>query len=237
MNMDKRLIYPIGTTEATGYAARFLRLPLVDHPTPDATHLLLDVPLRHGNVERILERLPPGITIIGGNLNLPELEDYRKIDLLQDEEFLARNAAITAHCAIKLALPYLRVTLHRCPVLILGWGRIGKNLAKLLQGLGADVTVAARKEADRAMLQALGYRATEVQELSKLLHGYRLIYNTVPEKMLSESTTYRSDCVKIELASRPGLPGGDVIDGRGLPGKLAPESSGRLIADTILRRI
>lgn len=237
MKLDKRLIYPVGTTEAIGFAARYLRMPLVDHPTPDATHLLLDVPLRHSDLESILERLPSRITVIGGNLSIPELADYRKIDLLQDEEYLAGNAAITAHCAIKLALPHLRVTLNRCPVLILGWGRIGKNLAKLLRGLGADVTVAARKESDRAMLRALGYRAADVQELSKLLHGYRLIYNTVPEKILSDSTTYANDCIKVELASLPCLPGTDIIDGRGLPGKLAPESSGRLIAETILRRL
>lgn len=236
MNLDKRLIYPVGTTEAIRYAARYLGLPLVDHPTPDATHLLLDVPLRQTDVETILSMLPPEIMVIGGNLDIPCLEGYRKIDLLRDPEYLAKNAAITAHCALKLALPHLGITLERCPVLILGWGRIGKCLARLLKGLGAEVTVAARKEADRAMLRVLGYRAVEFQQLSKILHGFQLIYNTVPEKILSESTTFPMECVKIELASRQGLPG-DVIDGRGLPGKLAPESSGKLIAETILRRI
>lgn len=236
MNLDKRLIYPLGTTGAIRFAARFLGLPLVDHPTPDATHLLLDVPLRQTDIAKNLSMLPTGITVIGGNLEIPVLEGYRKIDLLQDPEYLAKNAAITAHCALKLALPYLDVTLEGCPVLILGWGRIGKCLARLLKVLGAEVTVAARKEADRAMLKALGYRAVEFDALSKMLHGFRLIYNTVPERILSESTTFPTDCVKIELASRPGLPG-EAIDGRGLPGKLAPESSGRLIAETILRRI
>lgn len=236
MNLDKRLIYPLGATDAIRFAARYLGLPLVDHPTPDATHLLLDVPLRQTDLEKTLSMLPPGITAIGGNLDIPALEGYRKLDLLQDAEYLAKNAAITAHCAIKLALPCLDVTPEGCPVLILGWGRIGKCLARLLKGLGAEVTVAARKEADRAMLRALGYRAVEFHELSKILHGFRLIYNTVPEKILSEATTFHTECVKIELASRQGLPGA-VIDGRGLPGKLAPESSGKLIAETILRRI
>lgn len=236
MNMDKRLIYPIGTTDAIRYAAEHLRLPLVDHPTPDATHLLLDVPLRQTAIEPVLAMLPPGIVVIGGNLDIPVLEGYRKIDLLTDPEYLAQNAAITAHCAIKLALPCLDITLACCPVLILGWGRIGKCLAVLLKNLGAEVTVAARKESDRAMLKALGYRAVGFEQLSKFLHGFRLIYNTVPEKILSDSTTFSTDCVKIELASRPGLPG-TAIDGRGLPGKLAPESSGKLIAETILRRI
>jgi hypothetical protein len=41
--------------------------------------------------------------------------------------------------------------------------------------------------------------------------------------------------VKIELASSPGLEGDDVIEALGLPGKYAPETSGKLIARTILR--
>lgn len=232
--MDKRLIYPVGTTEAIRYALRYLPLPLVDHPTPDATHLLLDIPLGQSDVEKILQMLPPSITVIGGRLDLP---GYRTLDLLEDPEYLARNASITAHCAVKLALPSLSVTLEKCPVLILGWGRIGKCLSRLLRNMGAEVTVAARKESDRAMLAALGYRAVDYSSLSGMLRGFRLIYNTVPEKMLSDSTTYGDGCVKIELSSNPVLPGPDVIDGRRLPGRLAPESSGKLIAETIVRRI
>lgn len=237
MNLDERLIYPIGTTEAVRYAAINLHLPLTDHPTPDATHLLLDVPFRGTDVESVLQMLPSDITIIGGNLEIPALAGYHKLDLLQDAEYLAQNAAITAHCAVKLALPYLGITLVRCPVLILGWGRIGKCLAKLMGALGAEVTVATRKEQDRAMIRALGYQAAEIQRLPASLQRFRLIYNTVPEKILSESTAYREDCAVIELASGMFMPGDHVIDGRGLPGKLAPESSGKLIAETILRRI
>ena len=234
--MDKPLIYPLGTSAAIDYAAKYLRLSLVDHPTPDATHLMVDVPLRGLDWLPALDMLPQTITIIGGNLDIPELQNYRTIDLLKDPEYLARNAAITAHCAVTLALPRMQVTLDRCPVLILGWGRIGKCLAQLLRNMGADVTVAVRRDSDLALLKALGYRAVEYGQLSGILHGFRLIYNTVPAKILSESTTYNTECVRIELASVPGLPG-NVADGRGLPGKLAPESSGRLIAETILRKI
>ena len=43
------------------------------------------------------------------------------------------------------------------------------------------------------------------------------------------------DCVKIDLASKPGIEDEDVIIARGLPGIHFPESSGKLIADTLLR--
>ena len=45
------------------------------------------------------------------------------------------------------------------------------------------------------------------------------------------------NAIKIDLASVPGMNGDDVIIARGLPGKEAPESSGKLIADTILRLV
>jgi hypothetical protein len=50
----------------------------------------------------------------------------------------------------------------------------------------------------------------------------------------SKNVHYRPDCLKIDLASKPGIAGSDVIIARGLPGKMAPESAGHLIAKTIL---
>ena len=46
----------------------------------------------------------------------------------------------------------------------------------------------------------------------------------------------QKDCIKIELASQPGIAGNDVINARGLPNLEAPETSGELIARTVLRR-
>ncbi len=238
--MRKILIYPTGTSQATAFAARFLPFPLTDHPTPEVTHLLLDTPsfapdgrLRGGgSPEDILRRLPENIRVIGGNLNHPCLAGYCVTDLLCDPEYTAQNGAITARCAIRLAIPFLGITLCGCPVLVLGWGKIGKCLARLLRQLGAQVTVGVRKEADRAMLNALGYRGVSMDALPGILSQFRLVYNTVPAAVLPENAIFPTDCVKIELASIPGL-GPDAVDGRGLPGKLAPESSGALIARRI----
>lgn len=246
--MAKYQIYPIGTTAATRYAAAFLEkagLVLVDHPTPEVTHLLLDVPsfgndglLRGGeNLESILETLPQYITVVGGHLAYPVLDGYKTWDLLQDADYLARNAAITADCALQVAAPLLTTTFAQSPALIIGWGRIGKCLAQLLHAIGCEVTIAARKPADRAMLQALGYRTADPKKLQKLSH-YRILFNTAPELIMSqEQLSECKNCVKIDLASRKGLDGEDVVWARGLPGIYAPESSGKLIADTFLNKI
>ena len=237
MFLDKILLYPIGSSESCRYASGFLKkagISLIDHPAPEITHLLLDVPSKETladgkNLKEILRMLPRTVTVIGGNLNLPE---YKTMDLLQDPLYLAKNAAITAQCALQVAAPHLHTTFADTPVLILGWGRIGKCLAKLLSNLGCSVTVAARKPQDRAMLEALGYEAVDFKKVPSILPQCGLLYNTVPDLPFIWDL---SQIVAIDLASVPGMQGDNVIIARGLPGKYAPESSGRLIAETILR--
>lgn len=239
--MKSLIFYTAGHSPSLAYASEILRskgFHLAPEPDHSVTHLLLDIPHRDwASIPDLLPSLSPDVTVIGGNLHHSCLAGYKTVDLLSDAAYLAENANITAHCAVKLALADLPVILDRCPVLVIGWGRIGKCLAKLLRNMGAQVTVAARKESDRTMLSALGYTSAETGFLADSLSGYRLIFNTVPAPVLPESVLTRcsGDCCKIELASSPGIAGADVVDGRGLPGKLAPESSGALIAQTILR--
>ena len=239
--MKDPIFYSAGNTGALRYAASVLRRKgcrFAAEPADAVTHLLLDVPQKDwDSLPALLSQFPPDVTIVGGNLHHSALESYKTVDLLQDPLYLAENANITAHCAVKLALDRLPVTLCQCPVVVIGWGRIGKCLARLLKQMGACVTVAARKETDRAMLLALGYDAVDIKALEYELVRYRVIFNTVPVLVLSEEALAhcRTDCLKLELASLPGMAGEDIINARGLPNRGAPESSGELIARSILR--
>lgn len=241
-------IYCCGSTKAVRYAVEYLHnagFSLCSAPSRNTTHLLLDVPafsaaglLRSGkDIQEFLAKIPEHITVCGGYLDHPALAGYSRIDLLKDAEYLAQNAYITAECALDVALPYLTVTLRGCPVLIIGWGRIGKCLGKLLQNIGADVTIAARKESDRAMIRSLGMKALSIDEIPSVLAKYRLLYNTVPELILKQEQMQlcRADCIKIDLASKQGIQDDDAVIARGLPGIHFPESSGKLIAQTLIR--
>lgn len=234
--MNEPMILPALNTPALDYATDALRkrgIRIADGGSPEVTHLLLPVPWSEP-IEPALQNLSPTVTIIGGNLNLP---DRPCIDLLKDEGYLAKNAMITAHIAMNLAFRQLPVVAEECPVLVVGWGRIGKCLCKLLQGAGAEVTIAARKDSARAMAETMGCKACQIHTLKYMLRRFRIIFNTVPCPVLNQEQMChcRSDCVKMDLASTSGMPGEDIITARGLPGKYAPESSGRLIADTIVR--
>ena len=248
--MDDILIYSAGATPAAGFARETLLergIPVTDSPGQEVTHLLMDVPsfapngeLRGGGkIEALLAELSKDITICGGNLDHPAFAGYHTIDLLKDPLYLAENAYITAECALDVALPRLTCLVRGCPVLILGWGRIGKCLAQILKDMGAEVIVAARRGSDRAILAALGFRAADISELPEVLPHSRLIFNTVPELVVPPelSSLCSPRCVKIDLASRPGIAGPGVLTARGLPGLHRPESSGRLIAKTLLRLI
>lgn len=237
-----------GCTDALGYAVDALKKMGCEFaPTPDSsvTHLLLPCPafdekglLRGGgDLEDILQQLPKNVTVMGGRLPHPALQEYTCKDLLQDADYLAENAMITAHCAVKVALRALPVTLKDQPVLVAGWGRIGKCLAKLLRDMGARVTLSARKESDMAMIRALGYDAMDPAEQGYRLIAFRVIFNTVPEMIFPKDILQysREDCLKIDLASLHGMDGNDVIVAKGLPNQEAPESSGNLIAKTVLR--
>ncbi len=225
--MEDILVFPAGTGEAVSCAADLLcksGIRLVYHPTPEVTHLLLDVPTKEVP-EDLLERLPEDICVIGGNLVNPLLNGYKKMDLLQMEPYLAQNAAITAECALQVAAFNSKRTLSGASVLVIGWGRIGKCLADFLKRIGCRVSVLARKPSDQAVLKALGYETDGKQ--------FDIIFNTVPLPVLNGSSY--PDSLKIDLASRRGLEGDAVIWARGLPGLYAPETSGKLIAETFLK--
>lgn len=240
--MNNRLLYAPEDTPALKYALEELDnrgIGITREPCEKVTHLLLSAPCRiiEGELMGILKKLPRDITVLGGVLDRQELIGYRCQDLLTDPLYLAKNAMITAYCAVGLAERNLPVVWEGCPVLVLGWGRIGKCLGSILKKLGAEVSIAARKPEDLAMIAALGCDGRSVAGLDCILRRYRVIFNTIPAPVLKQGqrALCREDCILIELASKPGMEGAGIIDGRGLPGKMAPESSGKLIARSVMR--
>ena len=153
---------------------------------------------------------------------------------LKEEQLIrfgAENAAITARCAFARIRQSRPITADT-GVLIIGWGRIGKQLAPLLQASGAAVTVSARKAADLQEVTAQGYSAVETGLWDT--RGFDIIVNTVPAPLLDQTDT-KPEALLMDLASLRGIEGDRVIWARGLPNSDAPEESGMLIAETAVR--
>lgn len=172
----------------------------------------------------------------------PKLDGGQVYDYAARDDFAVRNALPTAEGAVELAMNAFEGTIFGSRSLVVGFGRIGRLLSKLLKALGSDVTVCARKPADLACIEALGYRAQNTESLS-LVCGYDLIFNTVPALIFDEKLLRSTDktALLIDLASLPG--GVDFeaahtlgIDARralALPGKCAPKSAGEIIKKTV----
>lgn len=196
----------------------------------------------------VVEGMRPGQLLCAGMADptLERLAAERGLilkDYFAREELAVLNAIPTAEGAIQIAMEELPVTLHDARVLVLGFGRIGQALVPRLKGLGARVTVAARRHDPRALARSMGACTEGLERLGEWLCGYDLVFNTIPAPVLDreELTVLKEGAVVIDLASRPGGVdvtaaaelGVKVVWALSLPGKVAPVTSGRYIMDTV----
>lgn len=164
-----------------------------------------------------------------------EPEDYYR-----REELAVGNAIPTAEGAVGIAIREYPGTINGAKCLITGFGRIGKNLAIILRGMGAEVFCAARKKADLMQMRAFGVQPLTYREINR---RFDLIFNTVPAKVLTSPVLMQQtrDTLIIELASAPG--GTDlkraeelhlhVIDAPSLPGRVAPKTAAEYIKEAV----
>ncbi len=175
--------------------------------------------------------------------NLANLYNIHFVDYGAREELAIRNSIPTVEGALAIAMAETPFTIHQSNALVLGYGRIGKLLADTLHALGANVTVAARKLQDLALIDTKALHSVSYSQLPEIIGKSQLIFNTVPAMVLDFrllSVLSDSVCI-IDLASSPG--GIDfetaknlnkkVIWALSLPGKVAPETAGNIIKDTI----
>lgn len=196
-------------------------------------------------ISSLMENLS-GKIFIAGNIKKEVYEqanNVKIIDLLKREELAVLNTISTAEGAIQIAMEETPRTIHGSNVLVLGFGRVGKILARMLEGIGANVTCEARKNSDIAWIKAYGYNALNLTELSENLDKYDIIINTIPFVILNENNLkkVKKECLLIDLASNPGGIDKRAVKNLGLkmiwalslPGKVAPITSAEFIKDTI----
>lgn len=128
------------------------------------------------------------------------------IDILKSEELAIMNAIPTAEGAIQVAMEMSKITIHNSSCLVLGFGRIGKILSKMLAGIGANVYCEARKSHDIAWIKSYGYKAIDLEELDCYLDRFDFVFNTIPHLILDENKLKHisKECILVDLASKPG---------------------------------
>lgn len=200
-------------------------------------------------INNIIKILPPKSLLLAGRCDeklktLSEICDLMLIDYFSREELMVLNAIPTAEGALQIAMEETPHTLHGAKCLVAGGGRIAKILAKMLDGIGAEVFVTARKRGDLALAEAFGYRNVPIWELDRHIDKFEVVFNTIPSMILDfhQLSKMRKSCLIIDLASKPGGVDFDAAQALGikviwalsLPGKVAPSTAGDIIASTIL---
>lgn len=163
-------------------------------------------------------------------------------DYMDREELNVFNAVPTAEGALEIAMGEYLGTVNGSRCLVTGFGRIGKVLAKILHGIGAEVYVSARKKEDLAWIELLGYIPVNNADLTEY-GDFDIIFNTVPHMILDAQVLAKiaQNAVIIDLASVPGgvdfdsakRMGISTVHALSLPGKVAPKTSGEIIKNTI----
>lgn len=194
--------------------------------------------------------LSPGVLYIGGRPG-PAVEAAvaaaggRVYDILTDEAFAAANAWPTAEGAVLRAQQLDRQVVGGRPAVVVGYGRCGRALARLLLGFRCPVTVVARREAARAEAAAEGATAVSFERLAAALEGAELVFNTVPAPVLAdgELAALPAGALVIDIASHPGGVDWEAARRRGiraylelgLPARFFPATAGRILAERVVR--
>lgn len=172
-------------------------------------------------------------------------------DYYESPEVKLRNAVLTAEGAISIAMQELPIALLETRAAVVGCGRIGNALCRMLRAMGADVTALSRRAESLAEPMALGCegRLLNEESLKGLMSGYDVVFSTVPYRIFSgeivrflQSLPSGRKTLYIDLSSSPGSfdpaaareYGIRLLWALSLPGKYAPDSAGKVLGDRIL---
>ena len=248
---DSRIAVAINELSAKGYTVE--SLGVFDGDSGDissADVLILPVPTTRDNknifcpltnrqisLAEIRHAKPRALILSCGYM----FEGMNCIDYLTLDSFCLLNAVPTAEGAIARAIQDTDFCIWKSRVLVIGNGRVGKILAQRLKGLVCDLTVAARKERDFAFLDALGMKFIHTDTVAATADNYDIIFNTVDTEIFKQDFYKLKNCFLYDLSTKgcidfegAAVSGIKAVKLPGIPGKTAPLTAGKIIAQTVI---
>ncbi len=196
----------------------------LDDALIDATMIILPLPLSLEpgiintpfsddkiHINTLLEKMTKNQILLGGKIDtqlktLLDIHNIYYVDYFLREELNVLNAIPTAEGGISIALNETATTLNGSKCLVTGFGRIGKVLCKMLDGMGAKVCACARSPEAFSWIDVYGYDKCSFDQLDKAINNYDIIFNTVPHTIITKKVLEKMspDALVIDLASKPG---------------------------------
>lgn len=185
-------------------------------------------------------------TVIGGKFSKEHSDELIKsgntvIDLMKNESLALKNAIPTAEGIVKIIIENTDITIDGSNIAVLGFGRIGKRISKILNFIGANLFCMDTSEEEVANIKLCGYNVLE--DICINHENLDVIVNTVPQMVIGERefNFINKDSLIIDVASKPGgvdfkyakENGYNVIHALGIPGKIAPVTSAKYIEEII----
>ncbi|MGN1081508.1 MAG: NAD(P)-dependent oxidoreductase, partial [Acutalibacteraceae bacterium] len=162
----------------------------------------------------------------------------------EDESLLVQNAYLTAEGALSEIIRLTDFSLLGAKVLVIGNGRVGKAVSKILRNIGADVTVSARKTSDFAKIKTEGMKFIHTEKISKTIGAFNIVINTVPAPVLGEKqlAKMKDKAVIFDLAPNTDGVEKDAVNKYkiryvplpGLPGIYSPKTAGEVLCKTVV---
>lgn len=162
-------------------------------------------------------------------------------EIMEDDAVAVPNASLTAEGTLYSLMKRSKISVKEQYIGIFGWGRCGKACAKLFLALGSRVTVFCRDPKDLTEGRREGFDLRFYSGMAAVLPKVNVLINTVPAPIIDESVLVLlpREALLFDLAS---VPGGvdakkaaemerEIISLPGLPGRYAPVSAGRILAN------
>lgn len=168
-------------------------------------------------------------------------------DYFKCEDVTVKNTVPTVQGILKVIIENINYTINSSKCAVFGYGRVACLTADILSSLGADVTVCARKYSDLAKAEIKGLKGCLIKDFYKSADKYQIIINTVPAVVINRNILEKlnRNCIVIDVASAPygvDFAAADELSLHAilcpsLPGRVAPVTAGRIIADGILNML
>ena len=161
------------------------------------------------------------------------------IDVIKDPDFAIKNAIPTAEGVIKIIIENTDITIWKSNIALIGFGRVGKRIAEVLNKLGANIWCYDIKKEEVANIKMCGYNV--LKDICESLEQKDIIINTVPETIIKEQNLkyISKDSLIVDVASESGgidfkyaeINNYKCIHALGLPGNIAPKSAASYIKE------
>ncbi len=155
-----------------------------------------------------LSEIPDGANVVLGKCTdeaaaLAECRGISLFNIMKDEKFQAVNSRLTAEGALMAMIEHSPKSIADCYVLVLGFGRMGAAVAKLLNKLDIKLDIATTS----SLRPAYAFANNVIPMHGFDFSAYDIIINTVPLAVVKDVDlmTMKKDTVYIDLASRPAI--------------------------------